>query len=227
MITVFLPCRKGSQRVPLKNIKPFSGFEFGLVQIKLDQLLKTKKVDEIILSTNDESILSYANGLSESRLVLHERSEELARNSTSTDELILHALDLVKEGVVLWTHVTSPFVNSEWYDKIINRYYTALNEGFDSLMTTTEHRSFFWKNGVPISYHRAKEKWPRTQEINPLHEVNSAAFIATVDVCRKASDRIGDKPFLYPLNNFIGYDIDYVEEFVIAEILVKQGLVEL
>ena len=34
MITAFLPCRKGSQRIPDKNVKPFAGIEGGLLKIK-------------------------------------------------------------------------------------------------------------------------------------------------------------------------------------------------
>ena len=36
----FLPCRKGSQRIKDKNIKKILNFEMGLVEIKLNQLLK-------------------------------------------------------------------------------------------------------------------------------------------------------------------------------------------
>lgn len=53
-VTCFLPCRQGSQRVPNKNIKPFAGFEFGLIEVKLNQLLKATLVDEVVLSTSQQ-----------------------------------------------------------------------------------------------------------------------------------------------------------------------------
>ena len=59
-ISCFLPCRKGSERVLNKNTRKFAGYEFGLTEIKLNQLLKTQLIDEIVLSTNDESIIEYA-----------------------------------------------------------------------------------------------------------------------------------------------------------------------
>ena len=67
-INVFLPCRKGSQRVPKKNIKEFAGFKNGLIEIKLKQLLECKKIDTIYLSTNDEEILAYAESLNQNRI---------------------------------------------------------------------------------------------------------------------------------------------------------------
>lgn len=56
-IAVFLPVRKGSQRVINKNNRPFANKEGGLLEVKLEQLSKLK-VSEIILSTNDEKVLN-------------------------------------------------------------------------------------------------------------------------------------------------------------------------
>ena len=45
----FLHCRKGSQRIKDKNIKKILNFEMGLVEIKLNKLLKCKYIKKIIL----------------------------------------------------------------------------------------------------------------------------------------------------------------------------------
>jgi len=226
-MTCFLPCRKGSERVLRKNTKPFAGRKHGLIQIKLNQLLQVKELDEIVLSTNDEEILNYAEGLNESRIILHKRNEELSSSETSTDNLVVHALSLIKEGHIMWTHTTSPFVNAETYEKVLERYQQVILEGYDSLMTTTEIFSFLWKDEKPFNYDRSKEKWPRTQTLAPVHEVNSAVFVASVDVYKKNNDRIGNTPFLYPINKLLGHDIDWPEDFVIAECIVEKGLVAL
>jgi len=143
-IKCFLPCRAGSQRIPHKNIKPFAGFEFGLIEVKLKQLLSTKYLDEVVLSTDDEDIIKYAKSLKHQKLRIHRRDSVLASSNTSTDELIAHALELIPNGHILWTHVTSPFINAQHYDIIINAYRDALMIGHDSLMTTTELYSFLW-----------------------------------------------------------------------------------
>ena len=54
-IAFFLPTRKGSERVKNKNTRPFAGIEGGLIENKIRQLLCCEKIDEIILSTNDET----------------------------------------------------------------------------------------------------------------------------------------------------------------------------
>ncbi|MBY0416833.1 MAG: acylneuraminate cytidylyltransferase family protein [Pararheinheimera sp.] len=226
-VSVFLPCRKGSERVPKKNIKPFAGIEYGLVELKLKQLLGCEAVDEVVLSTNDEEILNFAAGITHNKLRLHKRVDTLCTGTTSTDELVAHALDLIPTGHILWTHVTSPFINAHVYQEIIEQYFKALNDGFDSLMTTTLIHGFLWNEQAPINYDRSKEKWPRTQTIAPVHEINSGVFLNSTDNYRKLDDRIGNKPFLYSMNKITAHDIDWHEDFVIAEAIAQNGLASL
>jgi CMP-N-acetylneuraminic acid synthetase len=224
-VTAFLPCRKGSERVPHKNIRPFGSFAHGLIEIKLGQLLACPEIDRVVLSTNDEEILDYARSISTPRLTLHRRDEHLATSATSTDALVGHARELISLGHILWTHVTSPFVSAMLYGQIISSYRDALDEGFDSLMTTTFLQSFLWNEEGPLNYNRAIEKWPRTQTLETIHEVNSAAFLAPVEVYERLGDRIGERPRLFPFDRLTALDIDWEEDFVIAEQLLLNGLV--
>lgn len=226
-ISVFLPCRAGSQRVPKKNIKPFYVFQNGLIELKLKQLLSCELIDEVILSTNDEDILNFSQSITNKKLRTHKRAEHLCTSETSTDELVSHALELIPEGHILWTHVTSPFINSDKYKDIIEAYLKCIDNGFDSLMTTTPIHGFLWNESSPLNYDREIEKWPRTQTIPPIHEVNSGAFINSADNYRKLNDRIGKKPYLMKLDKITAHDIDWHEDFVIAESIAKNSLINL
>lgn len=226
-ITCFLPCRGGSERIPNKNIKPFGGYEFGLIEIKLKQLIQAESINKIVLSTNDEKILEYASSLKKEKIVIHERTEDLCCSKTSTDQLVAHALELIGEGNILWTHVTSPFINARHYDEIIKVYYDKIKFGHDSLMTTNMLHSFLWQNGKAMNYDRSLEKWPRTQTLEPIHEVNSGLFLTNADVYRQFGDRIGEKPYLHAMDKLVSHDIDWPEDFLIAECLLEKGLVTL
>lgn len=215
--SVFLPCRKGSERVPNKNTKPFAGVKGGLLEIKLNQLLKLKSVDSIVVSSNDEIVLNFASKYEDSRLLIDERPDYLGQSSTSTDDLIAYVPKIITSGHVLWTHVTSPFIDSNGYETIIGKYKSALRDGYDSLMTVKEVRGFIWDKEQALNYNRAKEKWPRTQTIAPLYEIDSAVFLASIDKYLQEADRIGTKPFLFVQNAKNAIDIDWPEDFDYAE----------
>lgn len=226
-VTCFLPCRAGSERVVRKNVKPFAEYEYGLIQLKLRQLLACELIDEVVLTTNDSDILDYAESLCEPRLHLHRRVEELSSGATSTDQLVAHALTLIPEGHILWTHVTSPFITAQHYDQVIRAYFDQCEKGYDSLMTTTATHGFLWQDEKPMNYDRTIEKWPRTQSLKPVHEVNSGVFLAATKLYRELDDRIGRRPYLYEMDKFTSFDIDWPEDFIIAECLVEKGLVTL
>ncbi len=226
-IKCFLPCRKGSERVPRKNIKPFATYSQGLIQVKLEQLLNVSLVDQIVLSSNDDEILDFASQLNNSKLLLHRRIEALALNKTSTDHLISHALDLIPDAHILWTHVTSPFITTQDYTNILECYLDSLKNGYDSLMTATPIHSFLWDRNKPINYDRTTEKWPRTQTLMPIYEINSGIFLNHSCNYKIFNDRIGNKPFIYELSKLKGFDIDWPEDFVFAECMVNAGIATL
>ena len=221
----FLPCRKGSERVKHKNTKPFSDVKGGLISIKLKQLLSLNELDEIFLSSNDEQILDYALGLKNDKIIIDEREEGLCSSATSTDSLIRYAGNKIRDGVILWTHVTSPFVAASIYQDAFRLYQeNVINGNHDSLMSVNTIHKFLWDSKEPINYDRNIEKWPRTQTLPPVYEVNSGIFMAHSNIYRHRRDRIGDKPFLMPLHDLIAFDIDWEENWVIAEQMYQQKI---
>jgi CMP-N-acetylneuraminic acid synthetase len=217
-INVFLPCKKNSTRVKNKNKRKFANVHYGLLKVKIDQLLKCKSINKIYLSTDDKKIINFIKKLKSDLIIIHQRvDKKLSTNQTSTQALIQHASDIIKEGHILWTHVTSPLIDNFSYEKIIKAYKKNLKNNYDSLMTVTKFNGFIWNQKEPINYNSKKEKWPKTQDTNYLYKVNSAVFISSRENYIKEQNRIGKKPFFYELPRLEGIDIDELEDFYFAE----------
>lgn len=222
MITVFLPCRSGSERVPNKNTKTFGGVQGGLLTIKLNQLLKAKLVDKIVVSTNDSKVIEIVRSISD-KIIIDLRPEELATSLTSTDDLICYVPKIINEGHVVWTHTTSPFLNEEIYDKAISVYLNKIrNKVNDSLMTVNYLKTFLWNEEGSYNYDRSVEKWPRTQTLPDLLEVNSGVFINSIENYRKYKDRIGSKPYMMQTEGYSSFDIDWPEDFNLGELIYEK-----
>lgn len=222
VINVFLPMRAGSERVPKKNTKPFAGIDGGLCSIKLKQLLGSTRVGNIFVSTNDPDVIDISNGFNSNRIKIVQRPDELASSFASTDDLIKYVPEIMPDGHILWTHVTSPFLGPDIYDKIVEKYFENVGY-YDSLMTVTKLQKFIWNDKGPINYDHSIEKWPRTQTIEPLWEVNSGAFIATKEIYTERMDRIGSRPYLFQLSEEISFDIDWLPDFTMAETIYQTG----
>jgi CMP-N-acetylneuraminic acid synthetase len=217
-VNVFLPMRAGSERVPKKNTKTFAGIDGGLCKIKLRQLLECRLIESIFVSTNDPEVIDIARGFKSKKIKIVQRPNELASSSASTDDLIRYVPEIMPEGHILWTHVTSPFIGADTYDQIIETYLQNLSR-HDSLMTVTKLQKFIWNDAEAVNYDRSVEKWPRTQTLNPLWEVNSGAFITSKATYEHRMDRIGIKPYLFQLSSEVSFDIDWLPDFYMAEAL--------
>ena len=220
-VIAFLPMRKGSQRIPNKNTCMFGQFKGGLCELKLRQLAKSKIIDEIVVSTESDEIKKIALGIIKSEknikpLSFLERPDYLYGNCT-TDELIDFVIKSITPCTLLWTHATSPFFDSLLYDSILAQYFDGLHLGFDSLLTVSEIRSFIFNKDMTPLFDRTISKWPRTQTIQPLFEVNSAAFIIDRDTAIKCNDRIGFHPILSKTSAINAIDVDEPHQFQLAE----------
>lgn len=219
-IAVFLPTRKGSQRVENKNTRPFSYYKFGLLELKLKQLIKVKHVNEIILSTNDESCLEIGNNIAKecSHLRIDIRPDNLASSNTNLTDLVKYVPSTTDCNHILWTHVTSPFIEADDYSRAIETYYESLSKGFDSLMSVRLFKNFLWsKEKNDIINRNTQQKWPRTQDLMTLYEVDSGIFIANRSIYQENQNRVGDKPFLFEQDHIKSFDIDWEIDFKMAE----------
>jgi CMP-N-acetylneuraminic acid synthetase len=222
-VTVFLPCRSGSQRVPNKNTKTFANVSGGLLSIKINQLINTFNIEKIIVSTDDILVKKIALEFNSEKIIIDSRPDYLASSETSTDDLITYLPKVIESDHIMWTHVTSPFITSKIYFEAINKYFECISsQNFDSLMSVTPLKTFLWNEKAPINYDREIEKWPRTQTLNPVFEINSGFFIANRNIYINQNDRIGNNPLLYKLDKIDSFDIDWPEDFKIAELLYKE-----
>jgi len=221
-VAFFLPTRKGSERVKNKNTRPFAGQEGGLVENKLRQVLASKLVDEILFSSNDESCIAVAEKYTnENRLRIIQRPESLCLSSTNLQDLIAYVPTITDARHILWGHVTTPFVDGEVYDNAIARYLKECMNGFDSLVGVKELKNFLLNGSGEIINNTTDILWPRTQDLEPIYEVNHTIFLADRAVYLTDKNRLGKRPFLYMMDGIKGFDIDWPDDFAIAEALFK------
>lgn len=224
-LSIFLPLRKGSQRVIGKNSKPFSSDGKSLFQIKLEQLINIEKIKEIIISTNDEEIIKQINinFKDVKKLKIDIRPEKLCLSTTIVKDLIDYVPTITTCKYILWVHATNPFVRTEDYNNAINNYEKAIKEGYDSIMSVTEHKQFLWSNSkkLIINTNDKINKWPNTQDLEPLYEINHAFYINSRENYINMHDRIGNNPALYILEGEKTIDIDWEKDFIFAQKVYK------
>ena len=231
-VCFFLPVRGGSKRILSKNTRPFADVPDGLLGIKIRQLLKSTRIEEVVLSTNDENAVSIAAGIdtssSDVKLRIVRRPEHLCLDTTNLQDVIEYVPSVTSAPHILWGHVTTPFADEEVYDKAIDTYIGGIGKGFDSLLSVLSFQNFLIDpssgkllNQVEKPAAEAELRWPRTQDLKLLYEVNHAVFLASRTIYETTHDRIGSNPSYFEMNGVQSFDIDWQDDFTMAEALYR------
>lgn len=222
-IVFFLPVRKGSERVINKNTRPFYNINGGLFELKIRQLLSTRYRIPIYISTNDESAIKIAKDFENDNIKIIVRPDNLCQSNTRVEDFIKYIPTIFDSNKhVFWLHATSPFVDHEIYDRAIELYLNQSNN-YDSMMSVSKIQQFIWdpNKSSCINYDQTKIKWPRTQDLDILYEINHAFYINSIENFNTLGDRIGKRPYLFELNKLQSFDIDWQDDFEIAEKIYK------
>jgi len=212
-VTALLPCRVGSVRVKDKNTRPFGPNGESLLEIKLRQLSKLDFLSEIILSTNDERCISIAEETLGGRVSIDIRPSNLCNDSTNLTDLMEYLGQLIRTEMFLWTHVTSPFFGRQHYTRAFEVFSSQVSDSESSLVAVEQIQDFVYFRGRPVNFGAADCYWPRTQDLEPLYRVTSAAFFGKTSLLVGPRNRVSDRPVLFPVDGASAIDIDWPQDF--------------
>ena len=127
--TAIIPARSGSKSIPDKNIRLLGGHPLIAYTIKAAQL--SKKINRILVSTDSHEYADIA--LHYGAEVPFLRPTELAGDTSSDQEFMLHALTTIKnQGQIVpnfWVHLrpTTPLREPDTIDEAIKHFETHQN----------------------------------------------------------------------------------------------------
>jgi len=220
-----LPLRAGSQRVKNKNTKDFAGIKGGLTYLKIRELLKVKQMNKCYISSDDLNVLRIAEAFNDPRLVIVKRPDELCQSDTTVENLTQYIRELVDDEHIFWVHATAPFVSYKTFIRAWMEYCDQVigEDNNDSLMSVTKIQQFIWSDEEKkvINNSCVNSRWPQTQDLTPLYEINHAFYI---NAKTNYSDRIGKNPICYELDKLESMDIDWPDDFELAEKIYRLSL---
>lgn len=207
--TAVIPVRKGSQRVPNKNLKPFAGS--SLLEIKIKSLLTVTELDEIIVNTDSEEAIQLAIKYG---IKYHRREPYYASSECLGSDFWEHIAQVTDTDVMVITNCTAPLITSETISRMINIYKETDVDSVTSVVPVKEH---MWLNNKPLNYDPSQA--PNTQDLPNIVSLTYGACIISRDLQIKYKNVVGKNPYFYELDKIEGVDIDYPIEFEFAEFL--------
>ena len=211
-IKALIAVRSDSQRVINKNIRPFA--HSSLLEIKIQQLLKIKELDGIVVNSNDKNMLSIAKKYG---CEIVERDPYFASNSVCMSEVYENMANNIDCDIVVYTNCTNPLIKTETIGQCIDFF--KENDSCDSVNTANSVNKFLFLDNSPINYKLSEQ--PRSQDLPPIMALNFAVSVISKDNMLKYKNIVGLNPYLYLIDDIEGLDIDTPLDFEIAEYLYK------
>ncbi len=227
-ILVVIPARGGSKGIPHKNIKPLAGKP--LIYYTIDVARQIVSDDDICVTTDDAEIIDCVE--SYGLKVPFVRPTELATDTASTYDVLLHALNFYEQqgkryDAMLLLQNTSPFRTSGQVKEAIKLY----SKDIDMVVSVKEcsanpYYCVFEEDSEGfLNISKGKGDITRRQDAPKVYEYNGAIYVINPESLKKMPLGKFARKVKYVMDDLRSVDLDTMTDWKYAEFIIKEGLI--
>ena len=218
-VLAIIPARGGSKGLPRKNVKNLCGKP--LIAYSIEVALKSKMIDRVVVSTEDEEIAEVSKSFGAEVPFL--RPLEMAGDRSSIGEAVNFTINKLKEGgyhpnILVTLYPTHPFRKQTLIDFLVEKLFMGYSPVYTVKLITHNSLSIFFQNGdntiTPLLNSNPNNKTGLRKSFfrhyGLFHGNNWGPF---------------NRPYLYLIKDHVSLiDIDSMSDFCLAEEVIKEGL---
>jgi len=203
-----------------------------LIAWTIEAGLKSKYVDRLIVSTDDDEIAKVSSEFGADVPFL--RPKKLASDASTTIDVVRHALHFLKEEgddgfeYILLLQPTSPLRTTEHINQAIQLLIEKKADGIVSIAKV--NHPVEWTNTLPIDgsmdgFFSDRVKVGRSQDFPVRYFPNGAIYISKVEKILE-NDSITPKSncYGYVMSRFVSVDVDTYYDLKLSEFLIKENV---
>lgn len=218
-ILAVILARGGSKRLPRKNVIPLC--KKPLISWSIEAALKSKYIDKIVVSSDDDEILNISNNL---KVTSIKRPSELATDHSTSYDALLHVLNnFTGYDYIVLLQPTSPLRDENHINQAIELVNKKNAEAVVSVCQQRHNlkKSFSLDKNLLINNFIKKD-----DELNKnFYKLNGAIYICKVEqYLKEKSFLIKNKTFGYIMGEESSIDIDEQIDFELANLYMSKKL---
>ena len=218
-VLAIIPARGGSKGIKNKNIIDLCGKP--LLAYTIDAAQKSRYVDDVIVSTDDEKIAAVAKEYGAEVPFL--RPAELATDSAKTIDAVVNAVDMLKErgrsyDVLLLLQTTQPLRIETDIDQSLELYIKNNCQSLVSVSPVDDHPLLirYMDENRDMQKLLDLNSTCRRQDMPPYYKINGCIYINAISEIRPDLSFADNKiPYFMPKERSV--DIDEPLDLMIAE----------
>ena len=214
-IISLIPVRGGSVGIPLKNLHKLG--KKRLVDYVLESSVLSN-IDETWVSTEDSRIKEHVRIYWGSNVNIHDRPEEYATNTSSTEEVMIDFNTIVTDwDILVLIQATSPMTTYVHLNDALDLFTSQLDK-YDSAMSVygmEDNDMMFWCNDSgflrPVNYDPMNRV--RRQDWTNTHYIETGAFyMITREAFEIHKCRVGVRVLPIEMPFWESFEIDTMED---------------
>ena len=223
-ILYVIPARRESKGLPGKNTK-LLGYK-PLIEYSIDFAISNLKSDDALcISTNDEAVIAIAK--SKGIAVPFLRPEELANDTASSNDVIIHAINEYEKlnqtfDAVLLLQTTSPFRIQDDFNNLMKEY------SIDTDMVVTvkfakenPYFTLFEQNSEGFLRKSKVGNFDRRQDCPEVYSYNGSMYLINIESIKKSRITAFKKIKKVIMPEERSVDIDTLADWILAEFYLK------
>lgn len=207
-----IPVREGSKRVKYKNFRNFFNNQ-SIFDIKIDQLKKSKLIDEIYVSSDSKRVQSLCK---KKNIKFLKRDPKYCKDHAYPWHEIHNSIlkKIPGNPYVAWCLTTSPTFKR--FDQAVKEFIRGKKQ-YDSLVGVISSKNFILnEKGYPENFNPGI--WhPYSQELKQKYYITGSIFLAEKKNMIQWRYWFGKKPILFNLKKIEAIDIDEPDDFNLAK----------
>lgn len=212
-IAAFMPVKAKSERIKNKNLKLLCGKPLFLYM--LEKLVACEFIDEVFLDSESEEVFEAASNVNFKKF---KRDKKLADNSTNGNKLFLNEIRATDAEICIQILCTSPFITPETIEKGIN--ILTDNDKYDSVILVKKEKFYTWNTEISRPNYDINNI-PNGCELDDTVIETTGLYIIRRNAALKTGRRIGENPYFLEAGSLESVDINYPEDFEVAELIMK------
>ncbi len=222
-ILAIIPARGGSKGIPRKNIKMLAGKP--LIAWTIEEAKKSKYIDRLILSSEDDEIISVAQEWGCE--VPFVRPKELAQDETPGIEPVIHAINTLSEkyDYVCLLQPTSPLRKVEDIDGCISKCIEFEAPSCVSIVEVDKNPYWMYEIGKDevLKPLFANNKATRRQDLPKIYALNGAVYVSSANEIINKRKFVTENTVSFEMAKKSSVDIDEIIDFKFSELIIEDN----
>lgn len=221
-ILIVIPARGGSKRLPKKNVLPLAGKP--LICWTIEAALESGLNAKIIVTSDDEEILTIARQYKKDGVVAHKRPDELATDTATTIGVIKDVCSFsesiyFKPTTIVLLQPTSPLRTAVDIRAAVDLYYQKHNQNTVVSVCEVDHPTA-WTGSLNDDDALAGIDFTgkRSQEYDKEYRLNGSIYVVDYEYVMTGETLFTDSVYAYVMPKEKSVDIDDRFDYRLAEL---------